>query len=148
NPSGEVYATRSNSINWGTGNIICANSSVITAEEISLNIFDAEDVDSINKTFNLTFTGDIYVGTNHITAASNCRQANLYVNDAWEGTGIFKEILLYDIANNKTIYTAIIRKGYAVGYDGNTYNFELIVPEDGHFGDTATTTYYFYVEIQ
>jgi len=148
NPSGEVYATRSDSINWGTGNIICANNSVITTEEISLNINNAEDMDSINRTFNLTFSGDIYVATNHITAASNCRQTNLYVSDSWENTGIFKEILLYDIANNKTIYTAIIHKGYAVGYDNNTYNFELIVPEDGHYGDTSTTTYYFYVEIQ
>ncbi|MGB9748528.1 MAG: hypothetical protein ACP5OZ_05160 [Candidatus Woesearchaeota archaeon] len=148
NPSGEVYATRSNSINWSTGNIICANNSVITNEELALNINNAEDMDSINRTFNMTFSGDIYVATNHITAASNCRQANLYVSDAWENSGIFKEILLYDIANNKTIYTAIIHKGYAVGYDGNTYNFQLIVPEDGHYGDTSTTTYYFYVEIQ
>lgn len=139
---GEVYASRNNSINWA--GITCAQNSTIITEQTALN-HDYTDVDSINNTFNTTTHREFYVGTTQIVASS-CRAIATYVNNAAQTVdenADFQEILLQD-DTNITIFTTLLDQD-TVGYDGNTYDFQLIVPED----ETADppSTYYFWLEL-
>ncbi|MEM2121283.1 MAG: hypothetical protein QXU20_01315 [Candidatus Woesearchaeota archaeon] len=143
-PQGQIYAVRSPTTPDWT-NIVCANATHIAQEEVTLNMVDSTD--RISNTFTEDFTGSFMVGGININATSGCKQVATYVNGAADPSKNFKEVLLYDATNALIIYTALIKKGYSVGYNGNTYNFQMLVGEDGH-GNTATSTYYFYVEIQ
>lgn len=62
----------------------------------------------------------------------------------------FRELVLSDNDADSDglsiVYTTIIEKNY-LGFDNRTHDFEIIIPEDGHGTNTATTTYYFYVEL-
>jgi len=139
-PSGEIYAVRtSNSVNWAA--VDCANSTHITSEEAALNIQPSEK-DGIDETFNETVATDFYVGTKHITSCSHGQY--LYENDAPASSNNFLELLLHD--GTYMIYTALINQD-KLGFDGATHDFQLMVPEDGHNGDTSATLYYFYVEL-
>jgi len=143
-PQGEIYAVRSSTTPaWSS--VVCANSTHINAEQTALNMGDSTD--RINNTFTEDFTGSFLVGGVTINSGSGCKQVATYVNDTADPEKNFKEVLLYDPTNALIIYTALIKKGYSVGYNGNTYNFQMIVGEDGH-GNSATSTYYFYVEIE
>jgi hypothetical protein len=63
--------------------------------------------------------------------------------------GYYQEVILEDNNTNATIYTAIIDFERSMpGFDGNVWDFQMIVPEKGSSGDTATTTYNFYVELE
>jgi hypothetical protein len=57
----------------------------------------------------------------------------------------FYEVLLADGASN-IIYTSLLQQNM-IGFNSNAYDFQMIVGEDGHDGDTSTSTYYFYAEI-
>ena len=59
----------------------------------------------------------------------------------------FEEALLYEPNSQSVIFTSIIDED-VLGFDGRTHDFEMIVLEDGRGTDTATTTYYFYVELE
>ena len=141
-PSGEIYAVRtSNSISWATIN--CTNISRIASEETAMNIL-ATAKDGINETFNKTSSTDFYVGNKRITAGSCAFSQFLYENDAVATQSNFEEILLCD--GTYIIYTSIINQN-KVGFDNLAHDFQMIVPEDGHNGDSAVTNYYFYVEL-
>ncbi|MGB9748559.1 MAG: hypothetical protein ACP5OZ_02830 [Candidatus Woesearchaeota archaeon] len=143
-PQGEIYAVRTSTTpDWTS--VVCANSTHINTEQIALNMGDGAD--RINNTFTEDFSGSFLVGGVVINSTSGCKQVATYVNDAADPSKNFKEVLLYDPTNALIIYTALIKKGYSVGYNGNTYNFQMIVGEDGH-GNTVASTYYFYVEIE
>lgn len=142
-PAGEVYASRAVNIDWGT--ITCADSAAISAEDTLLN-HSATQVDSINHTFNRTVHTSFYVGTTLIPA-STCPAISLYVNgtsqEAAGENADFQEILLKDSAND-LIYTSLINNDQ-YGYNNETLDFEMIVPED-EFASTPHT-YYFWLEI-
>ncbi len=129
-------------------------------------------VDSINNTF-LTLPGrsfpSFYVGTRYINGTLNndmCPSISLYNSTSevnYGGSGIleptlekgsveggyYQEVILEDNNTNATIYTAIIDFERSMpGFDGNVWDFQMIVPEKGSSGDTATTTYNFYVELE
>lgn len=143
-PTGEVYATRNSNIpNWDT--ISCANQEQINSEDALLGVNQTIDQDSVNRTFlNTTFFNSFYVGGININSTQNCRAVNLY-----DGTGSastnFQEVLLHD--GNSMIYTALLTQN-SVGFDNRTYDFEMLVGEDGHLGDTNPLSYYFYLELQ
>ena len=61
------------------------------------------DSDSINKTFNQTFSGNFQVGTSVINNESGCMQTTLFVNDRYQ-TNDFVEVLLTD--NQHNLYCA------------------------------------------
>jgi hypothetical protein len=139
-PAGEIFAVRTaDAVSWAS--ISCANNSEIAAEESALNI-TAGELDGINETFNRTSTTDIYVGTQPV--ADCIFSQYLFENDAAAVSNNFEEILLHDGTN--MVYTAIINQD-KTGYDNAAHDFQLMVPEDGHSGNTATTPYYFYVEL-
>ena len=69
---------------------------------------------------------------------------------------VFEEVLLYDrpapLLTNETIlfgnvvYASIIQSDVS-GFNGQTYDFEMILPERGFTGWTSSTAYYFYIEL-
>ena len=60
----------------------------------------------------------------------------------------FNTTLLYAKSDSSLIYAALITKGGADGFQSDSnYDFQMLVAEDGHNGDTDVTNYYFYVEI-
>ena len=70
------------------------------------------------------------------------------------GVGVnneYEEVLLYDPLGDTVIFTALIEEDLTDlirGFDGGDYDFQMLVLEDGHGTDTATTTYYFFVELE
>jgi len=151
-PEGEIFATRNSSVNWSDNNIICAAISHIQTEETRLNFNGqwGQDVDGINETFSFT-THPAFTVANNTFAADECGfVVSTYVNDTTDSGRHFNETLLWSTSDDGMIYMAFIIQG---GYDGfkvgNTaYDFQMLVGEDGHDGDTSPTQYYFWVEIE
>jgi len=136
--SGEVYATR-NSTTASWTEVACANSTQIDAEDTYLSHIGE---DNISSTFSGTNTGTFIVAGKTISAGT-CSSTYTYVNNVSQSTD-FEEVLLYD--NQSIIFTTILEQD-ATGYDGNTYDFQMIAPENGNESLGWVTAYYFYVEL-
>lgn len=168
---GEVFASNISSVTWT--NIQCfnftANGSVsldetgtkgatsltgmnLTMLESYYNIA-SNDGDGIDQTFGLNGSltnnngnhDEIIVNSLNFSSGE-CLSANVFSS----GTGTddqYEEVLLYDPDNDVPIWTAIIETSDIAGFDTNFHDFQLLVPEDGHSGDTNPTIYYFYVEL-
>ena len=150
-PEGEVYASRNDSINWTSGNIICANTTHVESEgsALNFNLGTGQDVDGINETFSETTHPAFNVSSTGFASGACGFTVSTYVDDAPDASRIFNETLLYSISDSSLIYVALIVQGGADGFKSGSenYDFQLLVAEDGHQGDTSTTDYYFYVEI-
>ena len=134
-PQGQIYAARNGTISW-TG-VDCMGQTDIDAEDIFLGSENASD--SVNNTFALTTHPAFSVGATPITT-NTCRSTSVQ----GDGSGTeFYQVLLKESANT-TLYTALIDAA-TLGFDGGTYDFQMLVGEDG--STTGTTTYYFYVEL-
>lgn len=157
-PQGEIYASNGSAtgaVTWA--NVFCFNYSNNRSEGqpivqrfngtdleqmIGANVSNG-DRDSVNGTFNATFTGSFAVGSTTIDNTDSCRQVTLFVNDVHQTTD-FVEVLLTD--NNSIIFTALLEQdadGFQTG--AATLDFELIVGENGDI--TTATNYYFFVEL-
>ena len=136
-PSGEVYASRVNNVDWSQIN--CASGANITAEETALGQ-QTTDPDSVTNTFTSTLHPDFMSGTTNITG---CQSTQAYDSTGGPGTG-FWQILLSDTSD--IVYSTIIDSD--TGFNNLDWDFQLLVGEDGHNGDTTLTPYYFYVELQ
>jgi hypothetical protein len=144
NPSGEIYATRSAATpTWAS--IKCANQTEVNSEDTTLAT-GTTDADRVNYTFlNTTVFSNFYVGTQLINrSAQDCYAVRLY-NSTAESSSNFQEVLLSD--TSVVLYTALLTQD-STGFDGATHDFEMLVGENGHSGDSSTTPYYFYLEIQ
>ncbi|MGV8087054.1 MAG: hypothetical protein ACP5N1_05485 [Candidatus Woesearchaeota archaeon] len=140
-PTGEVYATRSPSVEWS--NIRCANISELMQEDILLGV-PSNASDSVVNTFNNNSNFDeFFTGFNKINISQNCYAIHLNDETGAQSTD-YAEVLLSD--SSLIVYTAMLDPN-ALGFDGNDYDFEMIVGENGHNDDTTMTTYYFYLEI-
>ncbi|MBR9699465.1 hypothetical protein GOV09_03360 [Candidatus Woesearchaeota archaeon] len=125
-------------------------------------------IDAINNTFrrtsNLTFP-TFYVGNQPINGTGNideCPTLSLFnaTNVSTYGAGEplpagpqeggrYQEVILIDQEPPmKLLWTAIIDLDPQPGFNRVPWDFEMIVPEDGHGIDTATTEYNFYVELE
>ncbi|MBI2133950.1 hypothetical protein HYU11_04680 [Candidatus Woesearchaeota archaeon] len=151
-PTGEVYATRqSGLINWS--NIKCAYRNVTEAENLRMN--HSSSTDNITTTFTASTNKAFTVGTVSI-AADTCNTTNIYVNDSSPAGDTFEEVLLYDgpseqlmNESNTTkniLYASIIEQDVS-GFDGRTYDFQMILPENGLSAWTSSTAYYFFIEL-
>ena len=138
-PQGQIYASRNDSLQWSL--VVCANDTLIVQEELDMNMGNSPE--RINLTFQYQSHPGFWVGSNEITA-NNCKSTNLFDDNGFQ-TNAFFQILLQE--GQSAIYTTIIDPE-TIGFDGNPYDFQMIVPEDGSQGNTETTTYYFYVEIE
>ena len=132
--SGEVYASRSNSVSWA--NIECADSTVIANEESALGI-TSTDPDSISNTFTGS-SGNIIVGTKTV---SGCPSIHTY-NVSEQPSDDYEEALLRDDSGVLVYYTEI--SDNAEGYNGQNYDFQMIVAENE---SSTGNTYYFWVEL-
>lgn len=151
-PEGEIYATRDNNgLNWSSGNIRCANISHVESEESTLNFNKGvgQDVDGINETFSETTHPTFNVSSTGFLADQCGFTVSTYVDDAPDASRTFNETLLYSMSDSSLIYVALIVQGGADGFKSGSenYDFQMLVAEDGHQGDSNPTDYYFYVEI-
>jgi len=141
--NGRVYATRSSSSpSWSS--IECANTSVIEQENTNMNLTNTYD--NITATFDGVNHSSFWVGGTHFNTNACNHTLNTYVNNQSQ-TGlnqVFDEITLYDGSN---IVYATILEDDEVGYDGNNYDFQMLVPERGDPGFSGATAYYLYIEI-
>ena len=144
NVNGEIYATRFyGNINWSGTN--CSNSTHIANENFALNQTNRDD--NITKTFSSQVHNGFYVGTRQILA-NTCFSVHTYVNSTSQSSK-FEEVVLYDgtnETNGNIIYSTPLEQD-AYGFDNNTYDFQMIVPENGLATWTSSTAYYFYVEL-
>jgi len=140
-PNGEIYATRSPSVDWE--NVRCANLSELQAENSVLDVNDTAG-DSVTNTFgNGSSFNKFYTGNVQINSSQNCYATHLNDNTGMQSVN-YAEILLSDSA--LMIYTTLLNPN-ATGFDGNKYNFEMLVGANGHNDNNNPTMYYFYIEI-
>jgi len=144
-PQGEIYATRLATIpTWSS--VACASATNISAEETALGVDPAVDKDSVNNTFfNTTSFNTFYVGSVEINPTQNCYATYMYNSTGAQAVD-FAEVLLADVSGS-IVYTGLIEPD-AMGFDGSTHDFQIIVGEDGHDGNTAPSVYYFYLELE
>lgn len=136
---GEVYATRaSGTANWGT--ISCADAGEITAEDLAL---DHTGEDNITSTFTPSSNLQTFVVAGTTISAGTCSSTSTYVNNVTQ-SGVFEEVILHDGSN--IIFTTILEEDEQ-GYDGSTYDFQMIVPENANETWSSSTAYYLYVEL-
>ena len=138
--TGRVYSTRvSSAINWAS--IQCANRTTnLLAENTAM--FHNSSADNITKTFQYGTHNPFWVAGIPISANS-CPTLRTYINNVSQGSN-FQEMALYD--NTNIIYATIL-ENKLVGYDGQAYDFQMLVPENGSQGFTGATPYYIYVEL-
>jgi hypothetical protein len=166
-PEGEVYSSINSSILWiytqclnftATGTF---GSDIGQAGGTSLygkNLTQLEDefgikyddVDSVNNTFYLLggAAHDTFYTNNLQFNADECQSTRVYGDTGAGVSGEFQEVLLYEPQTASVVFTSILDEENPLGFDGNAHDFEMLVLENGHGNDTATTTYYFYVEIE
>jgi hypothetical protein len=140
--TGRVYATRnSTSVLWS--NINCSNITNLNRENVAMNHSNAND--NLNMTFNYS-TGathrEFYVG-NKFIVTNSCPTLNTYVGNNTQDN-VFEETALFDGYN--TVYATNIEPRIP-GFNNATYDFQMIVPENGLPGFNGATAYYIYVEI-
>lgn len=136
---GEVYASRNSTLDFST--VACAPQSLINSED-SFFANTGADPSSINQTFNAT---DHTATTVNGQVLSTCPMTALWVNDAAVGqtnAADFQEFLIND-SNNNLAFVSIINDD-TVGFDGRSFDFQMIVPENT---TGAINPYYFYVEL-
>jgi hypothetical protein len=142
--TGEVYASRNNSISWL--NIGCANATTIVTEDSSLSLLSGTQ-NSINGTFNETTHKTVVVGSISVDTTSSCRTTYTYNTTGPQAPSInarFQEILLQDNSTAKLVYVTPMENNHP-GYNNQPFDFQMIVADD----DSRSTpqTYYFFVEL-
>jgi hypothetical protein len=119
--TGRVYATRkTTSVTWGS--IVCASVANLNAENTYLSHTSPDD--NLNVTFNTTAGAThnpFYVG-GVLIPADTCPTLNTYRNDNPQDS-YFEEMALYDTS---TLVYATIMEQDEVGYDGATYDFQMV----------------------
>ena len=148
--TGRIYATANDTaLSWSTVN--CSNVTSLEWENDKFNHTRADDNITItfnatfNSTDNKTYSGShnpFYVGGIYMDA-STCPTLNTYESSNPQDTD-FEEVALYD--GNNMIYASILEDDEA-GYSGDTFDFQMIVPEIALPGYSSSTAYYIYVEI-
>lgn len=148
---GVVFASRENgtgSILWASDQIACATAGEITTEMSDMAHTNAND--NISATFNSTDSKNhnaFYVGDQQISANTCNFSINTYTDNS-STDDMFEEVILSDNegGDEDIIYTAILEQD-ATGYNDDTYDFQMIVPEKGTQGWTGSTAYYLYVQL-
>ena len=146
-PEGEVYATTITSVAWD--NIACFDlAGNHSALETLFNIA-SDDVDGVNETFSDAGTHDLFYTNNVQFSAGDCASTSIYDSTGASVDNHFEEVLQTDSsADTAVIFTAILDEEDVSGFDNAYHDFEMLVLEDGHGTNVATTTYYFYVELE
>jgi hypothetical protein len=168
-PTGEVYASTNNTVYWqylqcfnftATGSHDVTNDKAafaggqsqngtnLTALEVRFNM-SLEDVDGINETFIYRGgTGHAAFQANSLSfSAGECPSTRVFDNVGYGVQGEFEEALMWEPESSAVIFASLLEQDNT-GFDAGTHDFEMLVPENGHLGDTTPIRYYFYLEIQ
>ncbi len=141
--TGRIYATRnSGSINWS--GITCSNTTLMEQENGWLS--HTSIIDNITATFDESDHDTLNVGP--VTLQSDtCPTLSTYVDNSSQeqGADVFEEMVIID-NTNKTVYATILEADEG-GYDGELYDFQMLVPENGSAAWTSSIGYYIYVEL-
>jgi hypothetical protein len=142
---GKVYATRNSSgVTWVQ--IQCANRTILETENYNMNHTRSDD--NLTSTFSDTSHRAFTVGSVPITG-STCPTLNTFISNNTQ-QGEFEEVALFDGVNDaapgNVVYAALLNQT-KVGFDGNSYDFQMLVPERGYSTWTSSTAYYLYVEL-
>lgn len=154
-PEGEIYAANA-TVDWTSGNVKCydlnmsdtGDSSFVTLAELEAHYgLATDDIDGIDETFpEGTGYDTFYVGEYLIDAT--CPTTQTYNGSEVKSASSFQEVMLYDNTSDMMVWTGIIEETEPVGFNDLRWDFQMLVGENGHNGNTATTTYYFYVELE
>lgn len=168
---GEVYATHSDPSVAGASvptwaSMACAGGQVMANESLFFNHGDYnastydEDEDAYLNTwkngstsaFNHSafFVGETSIGA---TEALKCMGTNLYSSGLAQ-TVLWQEVVLSDgtcstavsTYHCNVVYAALIANN-TVGFNGKTYDYQILVPEQNANGTPAERAYWFYVEL-
>ena len=151
NISGEIYASRNGSVNFNS--VFPQNN--CTIDEIGMT--GAANADRTNRTYNQsTNTVNFSVGVIQINASSAC-SVRPYVNSTTPSSNLFENIILslehnnaspqqgnFVSGGNQSVYTGILQLTGVHGFDGQMYNFQLLVPVNR---TAVFNTYFIYAEI-
>ena len=150
-PEGEIYASTA-AVDFRESNVFCYNYTEKFAADLSLQEYEASlsisdsDADGVNETFTFGLAhNSFYAGYNAISANS-CAAVHLFGGSGAPSED-FQELLLYDNTSKNVVFATLINTDKP-GFTGDSYDFEMILAEDGHSGDTTPTTYFFYVELE
>jgi hypothetical protein len=172
-PEGEIYSSTNNSITWGY--IQClnfdsdgtyaddtANKGATSAHGTNLTQLEmmfgiaSDDVDAPNNTFSLAGTHesgeglahDLFYTNNFEFAAGECLSTHVFAASQSAEDSKFQEVLLYEPTTSSVVFTSILDEESPLGFDNRAHDFEMLVLENGHLTDTASTPYYFWVELE
>ncbi len=149
--TGRIYATSNYSaLTWATVN--CSNITHLETENIRFNHTRADD--NITKTFNATLNAsndNQTLSGNHnpfyaagvYIPGTTCPTLNTYEDSNPQDVD-FEEVALYD--GNNMIYASLLEEDEG-GYNGDSFDFQMIVPEIGLSDFSGATAYYLYVEL-
>ncbi|PIY60679.1 hypothetical protein COY95_00545, partial [Candidatus Woesearchaeota archaeon CG_4_10_14_0_8_um_filter_47_5] len=114
--------------------------------------------DAYNRTWKLGSTAQFnhstfYAGEKKIST-NTCYGTNLNVNNADQGTD-WAEVVLQDgtsqdvgdgVHEYDIIYAALL-ENKTTGFNGNGFDYQIILPESGLQGSQPSIAYYFYLEL-
>ena len=161
--TGEVYATRgSSTINWSGINCTWRGERVPFYNESNRSVEELENIalsqtnkdDNITTSFRYANHSQIVVGS-VIIPKNTCFAANTWQKSkaqsfADSDSANFTQVILYDgtnVSNGNIIYETKIENDM-IGYRADsTYDFQILLPENGATGFSSSTAYYFYVEL-
>lgn len=156
--SGEVYITRTAStVDWSS--ITCATYNVTQIENILVNHTDNPG-DNITATFiNSSVASHAGFNVGAVTVAADTCEfvATIYENNTGDPVDEdFQQVMLYDSSTaavtadttfGNVVYAQILEEDN-FGYDNSsTYDFQLLVPDNGNESISTPIPYYFYVEL-
>ena len=144
--------------------LTCANSSMLSTEEAIFN-HTTTDEDSFTNTFTSGaafsnpgfYAGENEIADNDCIGSCTCAGAYMNSNNADQSTD-WVEVVLTDLTyQNKSskedsvkhydlIYASLLEND-TTGFDGNIYDFQVLLPQSGLEGSQANVAYYFYIEL-
>jgi hypothetical protein len=171
-PQGEIYASTNNSILWGYIQCFNLTATGTYASDVNNNgstsqfgtnmtilenefgiIYD--DNDGLNETFNYNGTQpqgeslihNLFYTDNLLFTPGECVATHLFDNTNSSADNNFQEVLLYEPSTHSVVFTTLLNEDVR-GFDHNQHDFQMLVLENGHGTNTATSTYYFWVELE
>lgn len=165
--AGEVYATRaSGTVNWTSINCTWIADSKLNAsdglqsnrspehnENLFLNHRNKDD--NVSATFDKANhsaieVGSIVIGKNECFSVQTWQKDNAQSFQDSDNAN-FTQVILYDGSlgehNGNVVYATIIESDNTAYDSTETYDFQMLLPEDSSLGFSSSTAYYFYVEL-
>jgi len=158
--TGNIYVTRNETTpTWSQVNCTWAfytngsNSTEINNHNITetenAELSHTNPYDNITATFAYMNHTEFYVGS-VLIPANHCWNTNPYINDTSVNNTIYAdtydEILLYERSTG-LIYASMIETDQPSYNENFTYDFQVLLPDNGAPGFASSTAYYFYVEV-